>query len=91
MVTQDKCLLFEPNSPSSRKFLEIVMPKIQAAGALLLHRAVQLISQLAAYDPGACWEMAMLRNGGASWTRYEHTQAAAAQAAGVTDVCCPFA
>lgn len=32
VVTQDKCLLFEPNSPSSRKFLEIVMPKIQAAG-----------------------------------------------------------
>ena len=40
VVTQDKCLLFEPNSPSSRKFLEIVMPKIQAAGeceAFLLH------------------------------------------------------
>lgn len=33
VVTEDKCLLFEPNSPSSRKFLEIVMPKIQAAGA----------------------------------------------------------
>lgn len=32
VVTEDKCLLFEPNSPSSRKFLEIVMPKIQAAG-----------------------------------------------------------
>ena len=32
VVTGDKCLLFEPGSPSSRKFLEIVMPKIQAAG-----------------------------------------------------------
>jgi hypothetical protein len=31
LITEDKCLLFEPSSPSSRKFLEIVMPKIQAA------------------------------------------------------------
>lgn len=39
VVTQDKCLLFEPNSPSSRKFLEIVMPKIQAAVAANARRA----------------------------------------------------
>lgn len=32
VVTDSKCLLFEPASPSSRKFLEIVMPKIQSAG-----------------------------------------------------------
>lgn len=31
LITEDKCLLFEPSSPSSRKFLDIVMPKIQAA------------------------------------------------------------
>ena len=32
VVTEDKCLLFEPTSPASRKFLEIVVPKIQSAG-----------------------------------------------------------
>ena len=32
VVTEDKCLLFEPASPASRKFLEIVVPKIQSAG-----------------------------------------------------------
>lgn len=35
VVTDSKCLLFEPGSPSSRKFLEIVMPKIQASGGRL--------------------------------------------------------
>lgn len=28
----------------------------------------QLISQLAAYEPGACWEMAVLGNGDAGQT-----------------------
>ncbi|PSC71249.1 Mg2+ transporter [Micractinium conductrix] len=40
VVTGDKCLLFEPGSPSSRKFLEIVMPKIQAAVAASQRRAM---------------------------------------------------
>lgn len=40
VITDDKCLLFEPGSPSSRKFLEIVMPKISAAVAATQRRAV---------------------------------------------------
>jgi hypothetical protein len=29
IIRADKCLLFEPNSPCSRKFLDIVVPRLQ--------------------------------------------------------------
>ena len=39
VITADKCLLFEPSSPSSRKFLDLVTPKLHASAALRLRQA----------------------------------------------------
>ncbi|KAL4420840.1 hypothetical protein ABPG75_010496 [Micractinium tetrahymenae] len=52
VVTEDKCLLFEPNSPSSRKFLEVVMPKIQAAVVANQRRAAMKSLRAAAVGGG---------------------------------------
>ena len=39
IITADKCLLFEPSSGPSRKFLEVVLPKLQSSAAAERARA----------------------------------------------------
>ena len=34
IVGAEKCLLFEPSSPCSRKFLELVSPRLQVSARL---------------------------------------------------------
>ena len=45
IVRADKCLLFEPNSPCSRKFLDIVCPRLQDHETARRARAQRLLHQ----------------------------------------------
>ncbi|GAB4819983.1 hypothetical protein N2152v2_007029 [Parachlorella kessleri] len=53
VITADKCLLFEPSSPSSRKFLETVTPKLMASAALRVRKGAFEARQESRREGGA--------------------------------------
>lgn len=50
IITADRCLLFEPTSPSSRKFMELVLPKLQSSAAAERARAQGYVPNVPALE-----------------------------------------
>ncbi len=54
IINADKCMLFEPNSSSSQKFLDLVLPRLAASDSERAARALRALGRFVRCEKNEC-------------------------------------